>query len=170
MRKVAPILLALLLMLNSFGLIIIYWGTMHAHEVEMRNYISSCKDVSQLPLLKFNPASVQLVGDDELVSDGNLYDIVRTEAGVNGLIYYAISDDDEDALWDSVARVAKNNTDNNKSQGKNVLPEVLKYLNCEPYTISLPVIYAQDDINFIIKDCCYQSPFGELFAPPPRVA
>ena len=99
-----------------------------------------------------------------------MFDIVKTEKRGDEQIYFVLSDEQEDNYLSGVSQFEKNNSDNNSLPTKNPAPEILKYVSDKKVF----------DLNSILSNqlftskrlfravFLYQSPFGNIFTPPPE--
>jgi hypothetical protein len=144
---------------------------MEERKMEAMDYIRSHHHFSSEMLVSFYEGqnNFQLLNKDEIISKGNLYDIVKKEKVNNRLVYSAISDEKEDVFWQGISQLAKRNTDSRHSPEKAFTQIGLKYIDggrkllpdnsFRRINISC---YSQQAIFL------YQSPFGDIFSPPPQ--
>ena len=140
--------------------------------MEALNYVASHHDFSGDAVIAFTSSdNFQLLNDKELLLDNKLFDIVRSERTGSGIIYYAISDDKEDAFWNAVSELAKSNSDAHQLPGKSISPDILKFLGEETFYNAGSLILEQPcSSNSYSSSFIYQSPFGEIYSPPPKAA
>jgi hypothetical protein len=172
LRKSLSILFALLLLFNSMGLFVAYFAAMEESKMEAMDYIQTHHNFSSRLMVNFYEGSnnFRLLNKDEIISSGKLYDIVKQEKVNNRVVYSAISDEKEDIFWQGISQLAKNNSDSRRSSEKAFTQISLKFVGGErtllPGNFSgrITVSFYSAQTIFL-----YQSPFGDIFSPPPQV-
>lgn len=125
---------------------------------------------STLSIVEFSSAEKNfiLVGDDEIRSNGNMYDILQVKV-VNGItIYYSIADGTEDKLMEEIAAFAKTNSATGNTSSKKDAFELTKFVNdATDYSV------INSDKNnlreiFSVNRFSYSSPVLSVLLPPPK--
>ncbi len=171
MKKIVAIFVALLLLFNTIGMLVFYWGEMENCEAIAWNKIAH-NDFNDDALIHFssNDKNFSLIEDHEILSNGILYDIVKTESKNGVTIYSCFDDKKESGFWNGISQLGKNSSEQSSTPVKNNAPEVLKYIGNEK-TFDYSFIYKDDLSQYGLMDFgfYYQSPYNEISAPPPKV-
>ena len=171
MKKTVAIFVALLLLFNTVGMLVFYWGEMEKCENLALKEIAN-ENFNEETLIHFSSGNTnfQLIDDKEILYEGILYDIVKKETK-NGETFYSCFDDKkESGFWNGIAQLAKSNSERSSSPTKDNAPEVLKYIGVEK-NIENPNLYLQTStfLGFSNNTNFYQNPDVEIVAPPPKV-
>ena len=135
------------------------------------NYSDDYYQLKEKTYKLFSSASkdFQLINDHEILANGNLYDIVKTET-VNGkTMYYTFSDEEEDRYVQQLNDWGKSSSQEQPLPAKTVglhigkYFEVIKY-NSPVFATSLRVHETVKLSNDLFQ---YVSPLKIVFAPPP---
>lgn len=173
-RKIIPILLALLILVNSIGYILLYIERLATINLEIRKTINedySAEIVTKLALSNYEFTHfVRWKGDDEFKFKGKMFDVVKIERTQNQIIIFCIRDEKEEMLISSFEKIFKRNfsSDNINSNLR------ISLLNVQ--LLGLPIYeYALErNFSFNILSCGYTnnyiSKFLEANTPPPKVA
>jgi len=171
MKKIVAIFIALLLLFNTEGMLVFYWGEMERCESLAENKIIH-HEFNEDALIVFSSANkdFQIIEDHEVFSNGILYDIVKKETKDGDTIYSCFSDKKESGFWNGISQLAKGNSEHSANPVKNNAPEVLKYIGQDKF-FDHSYIYALNFSRnvFLNNDNLYKDPFKEIFAPPPQV-
>jgi hypothetical protein len=171
MKKIVAIFVAFLLLFNTFGVLIFYWGEMERCESIAENRIIH-HEFNDDALLQFssNNKDFQIIEDKEILSDGILYDIVKTETKDDIIIYSCFSDKKESGFWNGISQLGKVNSEHSTTPVKDNAPEVLKYI-AQYKSFDHSYIYTEkfSPSGLMDKNCYYQNPYCEISSPPPKV-
>lgn len=171
MKKIVAIFVALLLLFNTIGMLIFYWGEMENCEAIALSQIAN-HEFNDDALIHFSSANknFSLIEDKEILSNGILYDIVKTETKDGEIIYSCFSDKKESVFWNRISQLGKNNSEQSSAPVKNNAPEVLKYIG-QDKSFDYSFIYTSKLTQFGLMDngFYYQNPYSEISSPPPKV-
>jgi len=113
--------------------------------------------------------SIKLINIKEILVDGKLYDIVKTQISNGITLYYTLSDEDEDGYVEDLSDWGKNNSGDESLPGKTINLHLAKYFTVEKYhhTLSTSSLRMQTDVKNANDSFFYTSPFKNIFSPPP---
>lgn len=121
-------------------------------------------------LIVFSSANkrIRLVGDDELLADGKMYDIVKKQTHDGQVLYYAFNDEDEDEYNAKLISLEKNDPSKNSLPGKTIKLNEEKYFardNDNIFRLHVADVLQKGKINsgFLF----YSSPLRDVLSPPP---
>lgn len=110
----------------------------------------------------------QFNDDHEILANGNLYDIVKTEIRDGKTFYYALSDLEEDSYVDQVAKLSKSSSGEKSLPAKSVDIHIGKYYEIiKHYPRACALLRVRETVkisNFLFQ---YTSPLKTVFSPPP---
>ena len=111
---------------------------------------------------------IKRVDKNEILVDGKLYDIVETQFSNGIILYYTISDEDEDEYVQNLTDWGKNNQENSLP-GKTISIHLAKYFTIEKYhhPVSASSIHLRTGMKTVSDSFFYASPFINIFSPPP---
>ena len=169
-KKLNSIFLALLIGFNSFGLFFFYWGGIQLCKIKADEY-SDADYIPAKSLIVFSSGTkgIKLIDKKEILSDGKLYDIVKTEISYGITLYYTLSDEDEDEYVQNLTDWGKNNSQEKSLPGKTINVHLAKYFTVKYFNpISNSSLHLCTDLK-TTSDCFfYKSPFKNIFSPPPN--
>ncbi len=171
MKKIVAIFVTLLLLFNTVGMLVFYWGEMEKCEHLALNKIANDKFYdNKLVHFSSEDSNFQLIEDKEILCEGILYDIVKKENKDGVTVYFCFDDTKESGFWNGIAQLGKNSSEQSSAPAKNIAPEVLKYIGQEK-SLDHTYIYTENytQSGFLNKSFFYQNPYGEILAPPPKV-
>jgi hypothetical protein len=117
-KKVIPILLTCLILLNSIGYIFIYIERLANNKLEIRAIIKSNRDLSILSTLKFTRKQfnheLNWKEENEFEYNGEMYDVASIEFSDDDVIIYCIRDEVEEQLISSYEKVFGGNLEKDK--------------------------------------------------------
>jgi len=112
---------------------------------------------------------LQSVGDDELLVNGKMYDVVKTNMRNGVKYYYAVSDNDEDTYIHKLADAEKGDTGVNSLPVKTFKFYELKYVAAtRNFVPTLNPSYQLTNFSCITSPMIYLSNFKDIFSPPPN--
>ena len=168
MKKIIPVLLIILITLNTFGFNLLLDYLIQKCKYDFLN--EGHHDLKQVTLLKISndeQKNIQRVDDDEIRYKGKMYDIIKETKNNNILYIKCINDRDEDNLFEILFKINKQDNPNDKSE-----PLYSKNLLIKNY-----ILNENELIHFQYKGCRififsmsgYNSPFEEIILPPPEL-
>jgi hypothetical protein len=170
-KKLASIFLILLIGFNSFGLFFFYWGEIQLCKIKADEY-SNADYMPAKSLIVFSSGTkgLERVDKKEILVDGKLYDIVRTETSNGITLYYTISDEEEDEYVQNLTDWEKNNAEEKSLPGKTINLHMAKYFTAEKYhgPLSVSLLHPCTDVNTASDSFFYASPYKNIFSPPPN--
>jgi hypothetical protein len=171
MKKIMSIFVALLLLFNTVGMLVFYWGEMERCEALAENRIVH-HEFNEGALIEFSSANkdFQLIENKEVLSNGILYDIVKIENRHGILTYFCFSDKKESGFWNGISQLGKGSSEHSTAPVKDNAPEVLKYIG-QDKTVDYSYIYIENfsQSGFMENNSFYTNPYSEISAPPPKV-
>ena len=167
MKKIIPVLLIILISLNSFGfnLLLDYLIFQCKRDYSTEKYYPS-NEIVVLKIIPDENKNLQRVDDNEIRYKNKMYDIVKEVKENNVLFIYCISDKKEDGLFDLLFKINKN--DNPKDQSKTLFTN---YNLIKNYILNdNEISHFQHKIERTLYFPCliYTSPVKEIILPPPE--
>ena len=168
MKKILPLLLIILILLNTFGfnLLLDYLIFQCKKDFSTEKRYPS----NEIVVLKITPdenKNLQRVDDNEVRYKNNMYDIVK-EVKENDILYiYCINDKKENGLFDILFKINKN--DNPKEQSRTLFTNNNLIKN---YILNNnEIFHFQHKIERTLYFSCliYTSPIKEIILPPPEL-
>ncbi len=149
------------------------WGEVESNRIKIHNYISTQKNIDPELISVFSEGESDFIleNDQEISSNGKMYDIIKSEI-VNGkTVYTAISDNKENEIVSFIERLAKHITTNNGTSQKAANYEIVKYVSTGEIQIACTKIFDETSNQLIPgKDMfLYQSPSLGILCPPPQL-
>ena len=170
-KKLVSIFLILLIGFNSFGLFFFYWGEIQLCKIKADEY-SNADYMPAKSLTIFSSATkgLDLVDKKEILVDGKLYDIVKTEISNGITLYYTISDEEEDEYVQNLSDWGKNNAEEKSLPGKTINLHMAKYFTAEKYPspVSVSSLHRCTCVKTVSDSFFYTSPYKNIFSPPPN--
>ena len=169
MKKSLPLLLIILILLNTFGfnLFLDYMIFQCKRDFSMEKYYPS----SEIIVLKIIPDEInnlQRVGGHEVRYKNKMYDVVK-EVKKNGILFvYCINDKKEDGLFDILFKINKN--DNSSEQSKTLFSNNNLIKN---YILNDNQVFHfryKSDRTLNYPTIIYNSPLKEIILPPPELS
>lgn len=118
MKKVIPILLTFLILLNSIGYILIYLDRLASNKLEIRTILKSDRYSSHLLKLKFTRLeyyrNLNWKEENEFEYKGEMYDVARIDINGNSVFIYCIRDEMEEQLIANFEKVTGTNSARDK--------------------------------------------------------
>ena len=171
MKKIVAIFVALLLLFNTVGMLVFYWGEMERCEALAENRIIH-HEFNEDALIEFSSVNkdFQLIEGKEVLSNGILYDIVKRETKNGITTYSCFSDKKESGFWNGISQLGKGSSEHSTAPVKDNAPEVLKYI-AQYRSFHHSYIYALTTIHFGFwnNNSYYQNPYCDITSPPPKV-
>jgi hypothetical protein len=170
-KKVSAIFLITLLVFNSFGLFFFYWGNIEFCKIKAHDFAQNFYQVPEKAITIFSSKvdNFKLKEDEEIIANGNLFDIVKREIVGNDTLYYALCDHDEDLYSQKLSDWNRSNANSKSTPAKAGWPHIEKYL--EVLKLVPPVFSYTLNSNSLAKLSnhlfYYQSPLIIVFSPPP---
>lgn len=112
---------------------------------------------------------IELINKKEILADGKLYDIVKTEISNGKKLYYTLSDEEEDEYQLELTDWEKNNSQEKSMPGKTINLDLLKYFtleNCQDFVLDCS-IHFRGNTETGSDSFLYKSPYKNIFSPPP---
>jgi hypothetical protein len=170
-KKLISIFLILLIGFNSFGLFFFYWGEIQLCKIKADEY-SNADYMPAKSLVVFSSPTkgLEWVDKKEILVDGKLFDIVKTETS-NGITwYYTLSDEEEDEYVQNLSDWGKNNAEEKSLPGKTINLHMAKYFTAEKYhgPFSVSSLHRCTRVKTSSDSFFYTSPCKNIFSPPPN--
>ena len=172
MRKSLSLFLAFMIAVQSFGQLIVYWGAIYHCKLEFVERLES-KQINNQSVIIFSDKKqdFQLINEDEILSNGKIYDIVKKESYNGRTFYYALNDVNEDEYLEQVSQLSKSNQHDSK------IPFGAEKIRIHKYTVpekcfsllSALALRQSIKINSFSSIICQLSPCKMIFSPPPNV-
>ncbi len=167
MKKIIPVLLIILIALNTFGfnLLLDYLIIKCKYDFSIERHHAK----EQVTILKINDdeaKDLQRVDDDEIRYKGKLYDIIKETKKNNILYIKCINDKNEDNLFEILFKINKQDDPNDKSE-----PLYTKNLLIKNYILNengMIHFNRKDKRLYIHLISTYNSPLEEIILPPPE--
>jgi hypothetical protein len=171
LKSLLSVIIALSILLNSFGYLFILFSLKELVKKDMREYIRNNTDIKELekisiPLKIIDSYSheFRLLEDDEFVYQGRMYDVVKAEKNESQITFYCINDKKEENVNQ---RIEKNVTGNIKD----IIIKSIKifspyFLNNIQFNVLIIIglhILQHADYDNILKG------FPRINIPPPRL-
>ncbi|MEJ2617191.1 MAG: hypothetical protein P8Z35_19730 [Ignavibacteriaceae bacterium] len=168
MKKIIPVLLIILIVLNTFGfnLLLDYLILKCKYDFSKKGHY----DLEQVILLKITgdeAKEFQRIDENEIRYKGKMYDIIKETQKNNILYINCISDKNEDNLFEILFKINKQDSPNSKSE-----PLYTKNLLIKNYILNENDIihYNRNDKRlYIYLIQSYNSPVEEIILPPPEL-
>ncbi len=110
----------------------------------------------------------QFNDDHEILANGNLYDIVKTEIRNGKTFYYALSDLEEDSYVHQLAKWGKSNSGEQSLPGKTVDIHIAKYFEIiKYYPPVFTLLRVHETVKLSNSLFQYISPLKIVLSPPP---
>lgn len=170
MRKCLSLFLACLMAIQSFGLLLYYMTEINRCKTDFKEQLFS-KTIADYLLVEFSnkKKDFQLIGNDEILHQGKLFDIVKKTSRKGEIVYYAISDEKEDGYSVGVSLLSKENSNENNGPVKTAKYQLFKYTADGKYFNLITALNSR--IVTKIKPAAYitfyASPCMMIFSPPP---
>ncbi len=168
-RRLYSILLISLLLLNFGGLFLYFPLQLFRIHREMRIALRNLPD-SQLEVLRFSKVnfSKARIDDDEVVLNGNMYDIARISLKKDSVLVFALHDKAEDNLLDFLDEIIKR-----PLREKELPPEqIYKFItlsflgsNQEEFNGSFSIVNSASNTLYLVPGSLF---FQAIASPPPR--
>ncbi|MEI6817442.1 MAG: hypothetical protein WCL14_12590 [Bacteroidota bacterium] len=171
MKRLGIIFFIVILLVNSIGLFFCYLGEMIQDKSEAAEIILHHDfDESTLKIFTTANKDFQIIDGKELVSNGKMYDVVKSESSGNTTVYYVLDDAKESVAMQGISQLTDNVSHQNTANPvKTIVPDVLKYFN-QDNSMDHSHIYIQtlNPLGFVDGVNHYQSPFQDITSPPPQ--
>lgn len=160
-----------LLGFNSFGLFFFYWGKIELCKIKAHDYADGYYQLREKALILFSEGSkeFQLINDDEILSDGKLYDIIKKEISDGKTLYYTLSDDEEDAYVQQLGDWGKLNSEEQSLPTKTVGLHIAKFFDIKKgsYSSLKNILRLHSTVRSSNDLFLYTSPQQNIISPPP---
>jgi hypothetical protein len=159
-----------LLGLSSFGLSLFYCGEIQLCKIKAEKYADNDHIEKEQKLIVFSSGAkgVKLVNEHEILANGKMYDIVKTKLHNGTVLYYAVSDTDEDDFVLDLTWLEKGGADQSVP-AKIIKLYDLKYFDIENKFIPTGTWSALlPGLKPVNGHMSYPSPFRDIFSPPPN--
>jgi hypothetical protein len=170
-KRSVTIFLIILLGLNSFGLSFLFWAQIQLCKIKAERYSgdpSGSVHGKKLILFSSVNKNIRLVDEDEILADGKMYDIVKKQRHNGLVLYYALSDEDEDGYNANLTSLAKNDPSKNSLPGKTIKLYEEKYFAGENDNVSTPqTVDIFPEGKTITSILFHPSPLRDILSPPP---
>ena len=166
MKKLIPILLIILISLNTFGFDFILGYLLFTCKLDFKEHVennSIKKDLVVFKMSQIDSNKFQKF-DDEIKYDGRMYDIVKEEKNDNDIYFYCYSDEKEDGINKII----------NEQNDKQNHPSKVNYLqkNLAKNYLSPENIDSNSKSNYShtlrLEHFNITSHFSEILSPPPN--
>jgi hypothetical protein len=110
----------------------------------------------------------ELVNKSEILADGKMYDIVKTQTCNGMMLYYTLGDKDEDGYVHNLTDLEKNNSGEKSLPGKTIKLLDVIYFTAEKCSQS--ACHSSDllpGVSNLNRSLFYPSLFRDIFSPPP---
>ncbi len=172
LKRVVSILLAVLLVFNSVGFVLVYYQLKYFFKKEAKASLSLYVPEKLLTNIIIsndgeNPG-IEWIDDGEIKVNGKMFDIVKREIQGNNTVLICVSDDRENKL-NEVFEESFNNSFNpsaSKTSSVNVLKNLIKNALAPETENYLIISGKQRPLTFILEEVL--DPFLEVLTPPPR--
>lgn len=172
LKRVVSILLAVLLVFNSVGFVLVYYQLKYFFKKDAKVSISLYVPEELLTKIIIsndgeNPG-IEWIDDGEIKVNGKMFDIVKRELKGNKTVLICVSDDKENRLSEVFEESFTNNFNPSTARAAsiNVLKNIVKNA-LVPETENLIYICGkQRPQHFILEEVL--DPFLEVLTPPPR--
>jgi hypothetical protein len=169
-KKAISIFLILLFGFNSFGLFFFYWGKIQLCKIKAEDYADSYYQLPEKTLTIFSSddKDFQINDDHEIVADGHLYDIIKTEMRNGKKLYYVLSDQEEDGYVKQLTEWGKSNSEEKSLPTKAVGIHIGKYFEKVKYCpFAFSLLRVRQHVKLSNDLFQYISPLKIVFSPPP---
>ncbi len=166
MKKILPILLIILISLNTFGFDFILGYLLFTCKLEVKEHSANNLIENEIKVFRMSQIdrSEFQKFDNEINYKGHMYDIIKEEEKNNDVYLYCFSDEKEDSLNKIVSE--RNNEHNNPNRLKYLQKDLTKnYL--APHKIE-NISSLNCDHIFYKKSSNYLSFFSDILSPPPN--
>lgn len=166
MKKLIPILLIILISLNTFGFDFILGYLLFTCKIEFKEHVEKNSIKNDLKVFKISQVDSKKFQkfDFEIKYDGHMYDIVKEEKKDNDIYFYCYSDEKEDSINKIINK--RNDGQNHPSKvnylQKNLAKNYLTPENTDSNSKS------NDSQIFILEHFNLPSHFCEVLSPPPN--
>lgn len=161
----------MLLGLSSFGLSLIYCAEIQLCKIRAEKNVDN-DDVGKnkkLTLFSSGHKGFEMVNKHEILADGKMYDIVKTKLRNGIVLYYTVSDTDEDDLVLDLTNLEKSNPDEKSLPAKIIKLYDLKYFDIKNKSISTDFWSTLlPGLKPVYGHISYPSLFRDIFSPPPN--
>ena len=146
-------------------------GKIQLCKIKADNYSDAEYKIPEKFLVIFSSDTkgIELINKNEILVDGKLFDIVKTEIKDGKTLYYTLSDKEEDEYQLELTDWENNNSQEKSMPGKTINLHLLKYFTVEKYQSS--VLYCSIHFRGNAKtgsdSFLYKSPYKNIFSPPP---
>ncbi|MFI5139611.1 MAG: hypothetical protein ACHQIM_17455, partial [Sphingobacteriales bacterium] len=169
-KRTATIFLIFLLGFNSFGLSFFYLAEIQLCKIKAEDYANEDHGTGdkRLILISSDSRGIKLVNKTEILTDGKMYDIVKTQKRNGKTLYYALADKDEDGDIQKLTNLEKNSTGERSLPGKTIKLYDAKYFTVEKQHQNIDHSNCLPPGSMAVnKAGFYTSPLKEIFSPPP---
>ncbi len=156
---------------NLFGLFFIYQGKIQLCKIRANDYSDADHKIPESTLTVFssNTSGIKFLNEKEILFDGKLYDIIRSETDNGKTLYYTLSDKEEDEYQLDLTDWEKNHSQETSIPGKSINLHLEKYFTTKRNHIPVfdPSLFIKGKAIAISDAFLYKPPSKNIFAPPP---
>jgi hypothetical protein len=167
MKKIIPLLLINLILLNTFGfnLLLDYLIFQCKRDFSRENFYDSNK-IIVLRITSCEKKNLQRIDDDEVRYKDNMYDIIKEIKKDDALYIYCVSDKKEDGLFELLFKINKNDNKNGQSEPAFTKNNLIKnYIFNDKEDFHFQVDKGR---TFSYPIAIYISPIKDIVLPPPE--
>ncbi len=172
MKKTISIALIAVLLFNIAGFLLVFQSQVKGVRQSIKTRVKSGIPEKELTVISTTPATASELKwkeeNKEFVFKGQMYDVVRKEAGADGKVtYFCITDKQETVLFANLDEMVKSNMDSGKNApAKNLLKIFLSVYFVPDNKASL-VLEPVNTITYHYSGTPV-SPVFEIVPPPPK--
>lgn len=165
MKKLLPVLLIILISLNTFGFNLILEYMIYSCKIHFNEYVENELQESEVVVFKMSEIGKGkfIRYDDEIKYDGHMYDIIKEERQNDDVIIYCWSDEEEDNLN---RIIDEKNDERNYPTKLNYLLKNLTKVFINPGKIKA-YLASHNSIYLNLQIHNYTSRYCEVPYPPP---
>jgi hypothetical protein len=167
LKKFTQIILSALFLFNSIGYIFAYYQLGYIFKQEAIYKINHKNWTGEVTIIEDSP-TVEKMDNNEIKFKGMNYDIIKEEIRNGRIIFYCLSDEQENNLYKVLMNHVENNTGSTSSTPvKNILNNIFSDVLI-PKTNSAIAEYTNMEYS-VHKLIYYKLPDIIIFTPPPQV-
>ncbi len=156
---------------NLFGVFFIYLEKIELCKIRADDYSDVDYETAGKRPITFSADTKGLVflSKKEVLINGKLYDIVKSEINNGKEFYYAFADEEEDEYQSDLTDWEKSNGQEKSLPGKTINLHLVKYFTAKKYTtiIYMHHLVLQGIVVTASDAFLYKSPYKYVFATPP---
>ncbi len=140
-------------------------------KIKARDYADGYYQLKEKTYKLFSSGSKEfkLINNHEILADGNLYDIVKTETRDGKTLYYALGDEEEDRYVQQLNNLGNSNSQEQSLPAKTVGLQIGKYFEVIKYQspVFITLLRVHESVKLSNDLFQYISPLKIVFSPPP---